>query len=48
MLIHRGRLTMDDTPIPPEAPTPEEDSDLLEDYPYVDGPIKVDYGFNVR
>ena len=39
---------MDDTPIPLEAPTPDEDSDLLVEYPYVDGPLKVDYGFNVR
>ncbi len=28
--------------------TPEEDEDALQDYPWVDGPVKVDYGFNLK
>ncbi|KAK3346385.1 hypothetical protein B0T25DRAFT_520817 [Lasiosphaeria hispida] len=42
------KLVRDDTALPPVAPTPEEDGILLQDYPWVDGPIKVDYGFNVK
>jgi len=43
-----NRLTRDETPLPPPAATPEEDEDLLGDYPWVDGPVKMDYGFNVK
>jgi len=42
------RLIVDDDPLPPAAATPEQDDDLLADYPWVDGPIKMDYGYNVR
>jgi hypothetical protein len=38
---------MDKTPLPPAAATPEEDEDLFSDFPWVDGPIKMDYGYNV-
>ncbi|KAL2255963.1 hypothetical protein VTK26DRAFT_2421 [Humicola hyalothermophila] len=38
----------DTTPLPPRAPTLEEDERLLLDYPYVEGPIKMDYGYNVK
>ncbi|KAK4442699.1 putative acetyltransferase [Podospora aff. communis PSN243] len=42
------KLVVDETPLPPVAATKEEDDDLLVNYPWVDGPIKMDYGFNVR
>ena len=42
------RLVVDETPLPPVAATAEEDEDLFVDCPWVDGPIKMDYGFNVR
>lgn len=38
----------DKTPLPPKAATPEEDSALFRDDAYIDGPIKVDYGVNMR
>ncbi|RYP05359.1 hypothetical protein DL764_003852 [Monosporascus ibericus] len=38
----------DKTPLPPPAPTPEEDEDLLANYVWCDGPIKMDYGYNVK
>ncbi|KAK0610703.1 acetyltransferase [Bombardia bombarda] len=41
-------VTQDDTPLPPSAATPEEDDALLADYAWVDGPIKMDYGYNVK
>lgn len=34
--------------LPPQAATEEEDWKLFEDYPWIDGPIKVDYGTNLR
>jgi hypothetical protein len=41
------RITRDQSPLPPKAATEEEDEALLEDYPWVEGPIKTDYGYNV-
>ncbi|RYP04642.1 hypothetical protein DL765_010113 [Monosporascus sp. GIB2] len=38
----------DTTPLPPPAPTPEEDEDLVTSYVWCDGPIKMDYGYNVK
>ncbi|KAM7199192.1 maltose O-acetyltransferase [Rhypophila sp. PSN 637] len=43
-----NHLLQDPNPLPPPAPTEREDSRLLVDYPHVDGPIKMDYGFNVK
>ncbi|PTB36416.1 hypothetical protein M441DRAFT_150645 [Trichoderma asperellum CBS 433.97] len=40
-------ITRDQTPLPPKAPTEEEDEALLDDYPIVEGPLKMDYGYNV-
>ncbi|KAK1238676.1 hypothetical protein MKX07_004252 [Trichoderma sp. CBMAI-0711] len=31
-----------------EAATEEQDEALLEDYPWVEGPLKMDYGYNVN
>ncbi|KAK5659139.1 hypothetical protein OQA88_1229 [Cercophora sp. LCS_1] len=43
-----NKLVRDETPLPLVAATPEEDEDLFGDYPWVDGPVKMDYGFNVK
>lgn len=43
------RSILDDkTPLPPVGATDEEEALALEDYPYIDGPIKVDYGINLK
>lgn len=41
-------IVNDTTPLPPPAATAEEDARLLRDYPYVEGPIKMDYGTNCK
>jgi hypothetical protein len=42
-------IANDTSPLPPRAPTPEEDDALLNKYPWIDGPItKLDYGYNVK
>ncbi|KAJ9151886.1 Galactoside O-acetyltransferase [Pleurostoma richardsiae] len=41
-------INNDKTPLPPPASSPEDDEALLEDYPWIDGPIKMDYGYNVK
>lgn len=38
----------DTTPLPPQAPTTEEDDKLFEDEPWVEGPFHFDYGTNVK
>ncbi|TVY20426.1 putative acetyltransferase [Lachnellula arida] len=40
-------VTNDDTPLPAPGASVEEDDAVLKDEPWVDAPIKVDYGFNV-
>ncbi|KAJ3562320.1 hypothetical protein NPX13_g8608 [Xylaria arbuscula] len=42
------KIVDDKTPLPPQAVTPEDDEDLLSDYPWCDGPVKMDYGYNVK
>lgn len=34
--------------MPPVAATPKEDVALFNDYPWIDGPITMDYGYNVK
>ncbi|KAK7969336.1 hypothetical protein PG996_002227 [Apiospora saccharicola] len=47
-LIELFKMIQDDkSPLPPPAPTPEEDEDLLAKYVWCDRPIKMDYGRNV-
>jgi len=41
-------ITGDDSPLPPHAPTAEEDSALFAFEPYVVPPIRIDYGTNVQ
>lgn len=38
----------DKTPMPPPGATEEEEALNLQDDPYIERPIKVDYGFNVK
>ncbi len=42
------RIIQDPTALPPEAATAEEDESLFQDDPWVDVPIKMDYGYNVK
>ncbi|KAL2126040.1 hypothetical protein VTI74DRAFT_1891 [Chaetomium olivicolor] len=37
-------IVPDERPLPPPTDHPNDDFKLLADYPYVDGPIKFDYG----
>jgi acetyltransferase-like isoleucine patch superfamily enzyme len=41
-------ITNDDSPLPPPAPTEEEDSALFASEGYVVPPIRIDYGTNVK
>jgi acetyltransferase-like isoleucine patch superfamily enzyme len=41
-------ITADSSPLPPPAPTEEEDSALFASEPYVVPPIRIDFGTNVR
>ncbi|KAL7812385.1 trimeric LpxA-like protein [Trichoderma aethiopicum] len=41
-------ITRDSDALPERASTEEEDEVLLEDYPWVEGPLKMDYGYNVK
>lgn len=36
------------SPLPPVGASDEDDAVLLQAEPYIDGPIKVDYGTNLR
>jgi len=38
----------DDTPLPPQAATPEEDDKLFDNDAWVEPPVKIDYGTNLR
>ena len=38
----------DETPLPLVAETLEKDDALFEDDPWVDGTIRMDYGYNVK
>ncbi|CAM1510931.1 Fc.00g084440.m01.CDS01 [Cosmosporella sp. VM-42] len=41
-------IVCDTTALPPQSQDEDEDEVLLEDYPWVDQPIKTDYGYNVK
>ena len=45
---HPSSVIDDKSPLPPPGATEEEDVILLQDEAYIDGPIKVDYGTNLR
>ncbi|KAF9871703.1 galactoside O-acetyltransferase [Colletotrichum karsti] len=41
-------LNGDTIPLPPPRARRDEDDHLLEDWPWIDAPIKMDYGYNVK
>jgi acetyltransferase-like isoleucine patch superfamily enzyme len=43
-----SRITEDNTPLPPVQPSEAEDEALFVDEPCVLGPVRCDYGYNVR
>jgi hypothetical protein len=45
--VTHDRICGDQTPLPPPAATEADDEILLQDEPFVEGPIKFDYGYNV-
>jgi acetyltransferase-like isoleucine patch superfamily enzyme len=47
-LIAFPSILQDDTPLPPIAATPEEDDKLFEDDPWIEPPVNMDYGYNVK
>ncbi|CAD6444924.1 67d3a5d1-d3d3-43c1-b199-0f4fdc236528 [Sclerotinia trifoliorum] len=48
-LVEMWKDIIDDkTPLPPAGATDEEEFRILGDEPYIDGPINVDYGINLR
>ena len=48
VLMTGPSIVQDATPLPPQASTPEDDEELFEDDPWVEPPVVIDYGFNVR
>ena len=41
-------ITQDTTPLPSQLQDPEQDTAQLQDEPWVEGPVRVDYGTNLR
>lgn len=41
-------ILCDETALPPEAATPEEDDELFDDDPWIEPPVAMDYGYNVK
>ena len=41
-------ITLDQTPLAPPLQDADQDAAQLEDEPWIEGPIRVDYGTNVR
>jgi acetyltransferase-like isoleucine patch superfamily enzyme len=41
-------ITQDQTPLPPPASTPEDDDKLFENEPWIEPPLAMDYGYNVK
>jgi acetyltransferase-like isoleucine patch superfamily enzyme len=51
--VHSTILTIfsilcDKTPLPPPATTPEADDQLFDDDAWIESPVNIDYGFNVK
>lgn len=40
-------IIQDQTPLPPQASTPEEDDKLFENDPWIEPPVIMDFGYNV-
>ncbi|KAK2599708.1 hypothetical protein N8I77_011440 [Diaporthe amygdali] len=47
-LTQRNRITNSQQPLPPVAPTEEEEDAILHEYPWIERPIFIDYGTNIK
>ncbi|KAH7133781.1 trimeric LpxA-like protein [Dactylonectria macrodidyma] len=45
---HWKDITNNDRPLPPPPPTEDEDDAILHEYPWIERPINIDYGTNVK
>lgn len=41
-------INNDTTALPPPAASPEEDEDALQNWPWIESPIRMDYGYNLK
>ncbi|KAH6962598.1 galactoside O-acetyltransferase [Ilyonectria sp. MPI-CAGE-AT-0026] len=41
-------INNDTSALPPSAATPEEDEDALQNWPWIESPIRMDYGYNLK
>ncbi|KAH8651341.1 trimeric LpxA-like protein [Xylariales sp. PMI_506] len=48
MVEHWKEITNDDRPLPAPGATEEEDDVILHEYPWIERPIRIDYGTNVK
>lgn len=44
----KNSIAQDTTPLPPAKEDPAEDDAVLENEPWIEQPIRVDYGYNVK
>ncbi|CVL07518.1 acetyltransferase [Fusarium proliferatum] len=42
------QITNDDRPLPPPAATEDEEDNVLHEYPWIEAPIRIDYGTNIK
>jgi len=47
-LLTGHSIVNDKTALPPESATRDDDDAQLQDHPWVHGPIRMDYGYNVK
>lgn len=47
-ILTLASIIQDKTPLPPQASTPEDDDKLFENDPWIEPPMVMDYGYNVR
>lgn len=47
-LLYHFSIINDKSSLLPPAASLEEDEELLADEPFIDGPVKMDYGYNVK
>jgi acetyltransferase-like isoleucine patch superfamily enzyme len=43
-----NRITNSNEPLPPPAATEDEDDAVLHEYPWIERPIRIDYGTNIK